>query len=153
MLPLELDYLNPFAKYAEEIVLEMSCDKQPKSISVRGGGPGWSLQFRSWQEIQNQNNRDTLAFLLASLLVLGYALTRVPAVEFTSWEFAGLIVLFAFALYGIISEFIQWRVTRKHPGPYVPVETSFQKVLLRWLIRGLLVALLATLIYAAGIVL
>ncbi|MFQ5859246.1 MAG: hypothetical protein ACE5LU_26905 [Anaerolineae bacterium] len=59
--------------------------------------------------------------------------------------------LAGFILYGLITEFIEWVMQPESPNPPPNLEATFGRVVLRWLIRSLLVLLLAVLIYAAGV--
>ncbi|RME47118.1 MAG: hypothetical protein D6791_06620 [Chloroflexi bacterium] len=63
----------------------------------------------------------------------------------------GVFLLSGFILYGVVAEFIEWVTQPEEPNKPANLEATFGRIVLRWLVRGLLVLLLSVLIYAAAV--
>lgn|GEM_PF-4104162 len=46
-LGVALAYLNPFHEHKQETTIKVLCDRKPETLSVEGGGKGWSTVFLS----------------------------------------------------------------------------------------------------------
>lgn len=40
-------YLNPFHEHQQEAAIKVLCDRKPETLTVEGGGKGWSIAFLS----------------------------------------------------------------------------------------------------------
>jgi len=40
-------YLNPFHEHKQETTIKVLCDRKPETVTVEGGGKGWSIAFLS----------------------------------------------------------------------------------------------------------
>ncbi len=151
VVSLKLDYINDFSKHQEQISLNLLCDKEVESLEIHGGGPGWSVQFRSWKEIECRRRQEWLVSIMALLIASVYALHTLIPTETSLWRIVWVVVLVALVCYGIANALLDRLASRMYPGPYVPIESTFGRVLMRLLIRGFLALFLAVLIYAAAV--
>ena len=100
--------------------------------------------------------RMLLIVSLAAFVASGFFLEGagvLAQLEPGAWRIASIVVLLSFMIYGVISEFSEWVARPEEELRPPELGTAFGRITLRWLIRGLLVAFLAILIYAAGVVL
>jgi hypothetical protein len=62
---------------------------------------------------------------------------------------AAISILTGFIIYGAIAPLVDWITKPETPPPPPTLEAAFGRIVIRWLIRGLLVAFLSALVFAA----